>query len=565
MYTMFFSVFSESRNPYSRRTFGLEGMLCVVAALLLGWSAPLHQSGLHRGVSHVSRSLSPRCAEDVGSLVVFARRGDPPALGAITAVEPGKKVRLRVIDGAGKEQRLFRSQIKHIVPVKAEPPSQGRIKAHEDAASDALSADFDALQAAWEMLSEKSRQVKIAELSEIIFDAADSRACYATYALLTQSSAGRSLFKASPDGLRATPRTAAEVTRLRAQLAKEAEAAKERAALCGRLNTAAASGVIDLSDEPELIREALHAISRLGCRPELDVERSREEPEPTDKLARVWLRELGRKATAEGARQLMVELGLWSVHENLELIAHRVPLEFDEPVLAEAAAALETPPEDVDVSRRRDLRHLRAFAIDSTSTVEVDDAISIEYLDADSNACADGVASVGSGRVRLWVHVADATRYVDLSGALGTEARKRGSSIYLPTGTIPMLPLDLAAGPLSLRPEVDSCALSIGVTLQSDGSIVQKEIIVTPSLIRAERLTYEKVDQMLDEESKAEDAEAVGVLEQLAAAAQLRLEYRIAGGSMESIAPTSLPDMNIKVIPDTNLSPHSHADLDDEI
>ena len=112
---------------------------------------------------------------------------------------------------------------------------------------------------------------------------------------------------------------------------------------------------------------------------------------------------------------------------------------------------------------------------------------------------------------------------------------------------------------------MDSCALSIGVTLQSDGSIVQKEIIVTPSLIRAERLTYEKVDQMLDEESKAEDAEAVGVLEQLAAAAQLRLEYRIAGGSMESIAPTSLPDMNIKVIPDTNLSPHSHADLDDEI
>jgi exoribonuclease R len=83
-------------------------------------------------------------------------------------------------------------------------------------------------------------------------------------------------------------------------------------------------------------------------------------------LAKRFLKDdLGRKATAESARQLLVGLGVWGTHENLELVKRRTPVAFSDALLAEADAVAAAPPVDADASKRRDLRHLRAFAIDS--------------------------------------------------------------------------------------------------------------------------------------------------------------------------------------------------------
>ena len=98
----------------------------------------------------------------------------------------------------------------------------------------------------------------------------------------------------------------------------------------------------------------------------------------------------------------------------------------------------------------------------------------------------------------VWIHVADPTRFVPLGSPLETEARHRGSSVYLPTGLIPMFPLSIAAGPLSLREDQPSCALSFGVVLDADGAInADYPPLITPSLVRARRLTYGLVDQLL--------------------------------------------------------------------
>jgi exoribonuclease-2 len=85
-----------------------------------------------------------------------------------------------------------------------------------------------------------------------------------------------------------------------------------------------------------------------------------------------------------------------------------------------AAALIADPPPDPDARHRVDLTHHAAIAIDDASTTEVDDALSVEWLP--------------DGRPRLWVHVADPGRWLRPGGALDLEARRRGSTMYLPTG-----------------------------------------------------------------------------------------------------------------------------------
>lgn len=151
-----------------------------------------------------------------------------------------------------------------------------------------------------------------------------------------------------------------------------------------------------------------------------------------------------------------------------------------------------------------------------------------------------------SGALRLWVHIADPTRLLQLGDAVESEARARTASCYLPTGTLPMMPMVLAAGPLSLRPGVVSCALSMGCVLGSDGSFALDELTITPSLIAAERLTYNDVDALLEDAHEDADPNMAGETAALAAtlaeddalrdalqrlrwAADARQQWRIAG------------------------------------
>ena len=73
-------------------------------------------------------------------------------------------------------------------------------------------------------------------------------------------------------------------------------------------------------------------------------------------------------------------------------------MEHASDVEAAASALLASLPPDPDASSRLDLTHLRVYTIDDASTTEVDDGLSVERLQG--------------GRVRLWVHVADPTRYL---------------------------------------------------------------------------------------------------------------------------------------------------------
>jgi exoribonuclease-2 len=126
---------------------------------------------------------------------------------------------------------------------------------------------------------------------------------------------------------------------------------------------------------------------------------------------------------------------------------------------------------------RVDLTHLAAFAIDDEGSQDPDDAISI------------------AGN-RLWVHVADVAALVPSDSAADLEARARGANLYLPEGTVPMLP-EHATRSLGLGLAEISPALSFGIDVHPEGDIVGVEIV--PSWVRVTRLTYDEVETRLAE------------------------------------------------------------------
>ncbi|MFZ0545793.1 MAG: RNB domain-containing ribonuclease [Candidatus Promineifilaceae bacterium] len=179
------------------------------------------------------------------------------------------------------------------------------------------------------------------------------------------------------------------------------------------------------------------------------------------------LNTLGHGETPQNAHELLLSLGYWDSAEN------PYPRRAGLPIRSPEIALPDLPPENT----RRDLTHLAAFAIDDEGSSDPDDALSLE----------DG---------RLWVHIADAAALIPPDSLADLEARSRAANLYLPEGTIGMLP-DVATPVLGLGLNDISPALSFGFTPGPEGEIDEVEIV--PSWVRVTRLTYEEVESRLAE------------------------------------------------------------------
>lgn len=143
-------------------------------------------------------------------------------------------------------------------------------------------------------------------------------------------------------------------------------------------------------------------------------------------------------------------------------------------------------------------------------------------------------------------------RWAPRDSAIFNAAKERVTSLYLPTGSIPMFPTDLSAGPMSLRAGYDSCAISLGLEVNDDGSINESTLEITPSLLSVDyRLTYDDVDEMLELGiGYVEEWELGALLDK----AKLRRKYRIRCGSTEGFVPNPIPKADLKVDPDDDLN-----------
>lgn len=212
------------------------------------------------------------------------------------------------------------------------------------------------------------------------------------------------------------------------------------------------------------------------------------------------LRELGQAESPQGAHALLLNVGYWSYAHNPHPV--RLGLVTKPPV-----APLPPLPEE----NRLDLTHLPAFAVDDEGNQDPDDALSLEPG-------------------RLWVHIADAAALVTPDGPADQEARTRGASLYLPEGTIPMLPPE-AVERLGLGLHPVSPALSVGLDLNQAGEVTGVEL--APSWVSVQRLSYAGAETRLAEEPFRS-------LYELARAA---LAGRIASGAIH----IELPEVKIRV------------------
>lgn len=142
---------------------------------------------------------------------------------------------------------------------------------------------------------------------------------------------------------------------------------------------------------------------------------------------------------------------------------------------AEAAAL----PDAAGPEGREDLRALLVFTIDGADAKDFDDAVSIAHTDAGW---------------RLGVHIADVSHYVRPGTAVDADALARGTSLYLPGLTVPMLPERLCNDLCSLMPDVDRLAMSLFMDIR-DGAVVDHRL--TKSVIHSKaRLTYRDVNRL---------------------------------------------------------------------
>ena len=190
--------------------------------------------------------------------------------------------------------------------------------------------------------------------------------------------------------------------------------------------------------------------------------------------------------------------------------------EFPAEVMTEA----DRIPQEVlgsQMENRVDWRGVTTVTIDGDDSKDFDDAITLQELE--------------DGLLRLGVHIADVSEYVERGSNLDQEAMERGNSVYLLDRVIPMLPQALSNGICSLNPQVDRLALSCVMDLDAQGEVVNFELQET--VIRStNRMTYREVNLILEQndpemcEKYADLVPTFKKMEQLAAALEARRKAR---------------------------------------
>ena len=180
--------------------------------------------------------------------------------------------------------------------------------------------------------------------------------------------------------------------------------------------------------------------------------------------------------------QVFVKLGIWDSNENLDLYRYDVHTDFSDEVMNLTTTLLKSSFSAGNHSRR-DLTGLKMVTIDGQSTLDFDDALSIEDR---------------GDHYLLGVHIADVGHFVKEGCTIDREAVMRGSSIYMPDRKIPMLPPELAEGHCSLKAGELRPGISTMIRLSRNADIESYEIF--PSLIQiTDQLTYYDVNVVAEE------------------------------------------------------------------
>lgn len=214
-----------------------------------------------------------------------------------------------------------------------------------------------------------------------------------------------------------------------------------------------------------------------------------------------------------------------------------LPSEFPQNVIEEAKKYGDKIDEK-EIQNRIDCRKHIIFTIDGEDAKDLDDAVRVIKLD--------------NGNYRLDVHIADVSHYVREGSLLDREAQIRGTSVYMLSRVIPMLPKELSNGICSLNAGEDRLTLSCSMEINNKGEVVSAEVYKGVINV-TERMNYHDVQKILDKSDEnvlKKYEKYIHNFELMAELAQILKERRLEQGYLNLDIPESKIDLdeNGKVI-----------------
>ena len=241
-------------------------------------------------------------------------------------------------------------------------------------------------------------------------------------------------------------------------------------------------------------------------------------------LAKAMVSNAGLTGTS-GLFSLLVKLDVFDENENIDLMRFDIAIEFSDEVLTFASNLAPSVQEFSSDKMRTDLTDLPLMTIDGQSTLDFDDALSIEKV---------------GDQYRLGIHIVDVGHFVHRGDVIDQEALSRGSSIYMPDQKISMLPTELSEGLCSLKAGSLRPAISTMVNLNQSLEITGYEIL--PSLINVkQQLTYYDVNLVADQNQD------VMILREIA---QKFRKMRLDAGAVQ----ISVPEINVWLAEDGTIT-----------
>ena len=155
---------------------------------------------------------------------------------------------------------------------------------------------------------------------------------------------------------------------------------------------------------------------------------------------------------------------------------------FPPDALSEAEASARRGP---SIAPGADLRDIPFVTIDPEGSRDLDQALHVSRS-----------RPTGAGWLVRYA-IADVAAFVAPGGALDAEARRRGVTVYLPDGRVPLHPAVLSEGAASLLP----CAVRQAVVwrIELDGAAAVRDVGVERATVRSRRqYTYNEVQAALD-------------------------------------------------------------------
>jgi ribonuclease R len=196
-----------------------------------------------------------------------------------------------------------------------------------------------------------------------------------------------------------------------------------------------------------------------------------------------------------------------------------LPDKFPDVVLEEARDAATTFNEH-DLDGRRDFTDQLVITIDPVDARDFDDAVSL-HIDAHTQ------------HWQLAVHIADVSHFVPPGGLLDREARKRGTSVYLPQRVLPMFPELISNSLASLQQDRVRYVKSVLIDFTPMGQRT-KTTFANGAVRNRRRFTYGEVSAiLLDPSCAKDDRDIVALLLRMRDLAMILRKRRIKRGALE--------------------------------